>query len=504
MSVRIATQTTPQFSEIFQDARFVSVDPRACVPLTKSRELHRFGINQMKRSLTGKFAQVDPCAPNGFVTGSDAAVVVEMTGMYRMNLLDHFREDGMTEEEVKARVDSRTVWYGIVDGRYRHLCITELIDEDPERWEHFTWPVILLQSRHSLQRLKQLARSQNGRNSEHVRVEVLFCDLLIGLKEESDRLTKEANGKRPTAAAIVQAYDGSSGKNESTLKQTASTAVRMDWSVIRMIATIMTAEHPELCNKGKDPQPDALIDTRVFKKFVNVSSLKSATVFMNANTDTDIQAQVNTILRARTICRNNGFKAVSAKVISSQYTLAKLAQEETIKFLNFIAPDPWPKELNVVRDNLLTSTVLDEEVEVNKGNSDCVIPALLECYQRNFPSAYEFKCGRKRQETLNAAKEAATEAGQAHSEVTPTMTDVPSLETEHQLKEAKAADPTESIEGRDDATVNSTDDESIDPSVQLAAKGIRVHRMRWQDYDKQVCNDQDDELADLILTEPPP
>ena len=66
-----------------------------------------------------------------------------------------------------------------------------------------------------------------------------------------------------------------------------------------------------------------IADCRVYTDFLNITSLKASKTFMNGGSD-DIgrDAQVNTIYRARAVCRDRGFKLVQHEDITKQYELA--------------------------------------------------------------------------------------------------------------------------------------------------------------------------------------
>ena len=85
-----------------------------------------------------------------------------------------------------------------------------------------------------------------------------------------------------------------------------------------------------------------MVDCRVYRNFLNINSLKSATAFMNARGEAEVDAQVHTIHRARFISFESNFKSVSHTTINAQFKLSKMATEEEKMFLSFISPDSWP------------------------------------------------------------------------------------------------------------------------------------------------------------------
>ena len=72
-----------------------------------------------------------------------------------------------------------------------------------------------------------------------------------------------------------------------------------------------------------------IADCPVYKDFLNITSLKSSKTFMNGGSnDIGRDGQVDTIYRARAVCRDCGFKSVQHEDIRKQYELACDALKE--------------------------------------------------------------------------------------------------------------------------------------------------------------------------------
>lgn len=155
---------------------------------------------------------------------------------------------------------------------HRQCAIVELMKSSEERWGDLRWPVMLSKGRHPMLTLKQIARSQNARQSEKFYVEPTQYDTLYGLREEHERLSREKNVKKVTYDDVAAAYDGSAHAKESTVKQIAATATRLPRTVIEAIGSIMNEEHPKLAIEVCSGKDDNLtrgtvsrrIDCRVF------------------------------------------------------------------------------------------------------------------------------------------------------------------------------------------------------------------------------------------------
>lgn len=97
-------------------------------------------------------------------------------------------------------------------------------------------------------------------------------------------------------------------KRTMTLK--ASTTVRIHHFVIDAIGEIVNKEHPSPCQPSSS-SPDIpstsqssktvtkSTDCRVFGNFINVTSIRKSTLFMSANADDEIRAQISSLQRTK-------------------------------------------------------------------------------------------------------------------------------------------------------------------------------------------------------------
>lgn len=71
-----------------------------------------------------------------YIALPDCTIVVILIGTFQHFLHDFFeREFKLSEPQFKEKVQSRTVWYGVVDGVHRLDTINELMVETPKVWE---------------------------------------------------------------------------------------------------------------------------------------------------------------------------------------------------------------------------------------------------------------------------------------------------------------------------------------------------------------------------------
>lgn len=382
------------FQDVMDGSIHTAINPLSCIPLTKVRGISSSGVMRLKSAFRGGGGRADM----NYVAGSDSPIVVPLQGVLQHHILEHFTGFcKMSENDAKEKMKSRSTWFGVVDGMHRLAAIKELIHEQAEIWEQFLWPVTLLKGDCSIQVLRQLARQQNSKHNDAFYIEDTFFDVLKGLRDEADHLSGYRNGKKPLAKDVAVAYDGYSHHRESTIKQIANTAMRLPREVIDVIGEIINGEHPDLVGENASSDPNSVmekVDCRVFRRFVHVTSLKSATVFMKAPEsmgEEGVKCQIHTLRRVAELSllnRKNSdciqVKSVQPALVAQQFAKSVLAFREAQKFSKFLETDVWPPEMHAVRHNLLNSTRLDEDVEQNAGNVG-VLPLLLEKYRKHFP-----------------------------------------------------------------------------------------------------------------------
>ena len=180
--------------------------------------------------------------------------------------------------------------------------------------------------------------------------------------------------------------------------------------------------------------------------------------------------------------------------------------EEEQKFLDYIAPDAWPTEMDRIRENLLGTIQLDDELTLNHGNKE-VLPSLLNAYKRHFPKRFQEK------ELKTSEQQKFDGPGNVTSD-----TDVDNVQQveEHQLDESSRtpsvdvnSNPVanlpqaESKNDGDECTPPTSDLESPQGKVTaLKEKGIECHNMKWEQFLSEVW-DSSKKRIDAIITNPP-
>lgn len=468
---------TSLFRDIMHGALHTTVDVQSCIPLTKVRRIVRGGVTRLKHI----FHQ------SGYNAGPDNAVLVELKGSLEGEIRTHFSTRGLRGQEMTEMIESKPVWYGIVDGEHTHAALTELSVEYPQRWDGFEWPVQLLQSPSSMNVMRQLARATNDRHNERSYIETTLFDRLYGMRREYDSLCVERGQRKPPSGAeVANAYDGGRhvSTNIRTLQQTAQTAIRLDMAVIEELGDIMNSEHPEIVVKLEGmsistEEVTAQRDCRIFKKYITLNSLRSSPAFMS---DRNTKSQIDTLHRLMNLYIRNGFKSVS-KDVSTQYQLALDADRESKKFKTFLGKDSWPQELIPIQKKLFTETIFDEELVENRGNDLHLLPSLLSAYRRRFPQLVE--------QRLQIFQSSA-----ALNEPQPDTIVPPPIDIE--IDETPSTPPSVPTE---ESTSETTKQMEEPLGIRLLREmSIEAYCMCWYDFDTERI---DGRRVDLILTEPP-
>lgn len=95
---------------------------------------------------------------------------------------------------------------------------------------------------------RQIPKMQNTRIREEFRVEMTIYDKLRGLKDESNRLTREINGVKPAAVDVAKKFHWELNSKDSTIKQYDATECRLPDSGIEAIGLIKNEENPDVCS----------------------------------------------------------------------------------------------------------------------------------------------------------------------------------------------------------------------------------------------------------------
>lgn len=398
---------TAILSHITDGSTIQDVDPDSCISLYLSRPRWENAVRKLKAIINGQnltdtgYDNNSDSTLTGFVSGSPTSVVVPLVGNLAFLLDEHFESLGLGSEDVKAMKSKHEIWHGVVDGCQLHGAIMGSRRDMPAKWESFRWKVFVVKPGLPIEEYEKLARVQNERCKQANHYEPTMFDLLKRLRQIHDRmladLRKETRREEVTVIHrdVACAYDGGDHDTNTTIKQAVSIALRLSPRAIDTLGTIMSDSCAEVILNCSDINTRQLTSTddilsaydcRLYKNFLCPSTIRGSANFINALKDGDEEAQINTIHRARHCCELSDYKRVKSSVLTSQFKLAKLAIDAETIFLKAIGKSEWPANMTVTRDNLLRSTVFDEELLTNRGNDRDVIRSIWHAFKTLYPS----------------------------------------------------------------------------------------------------------------------
>lgn len=351
------------FSSLLQGATVQALDPMACIPFTRIRNIVDGCVDVLCRIFE---------SAGGITTGGSMAYVIKLEGVYASFPLDYFREKLGSEEAAEKELNKRNEWYGVVDGEHRASALQRLICKDPEKWAGFTWTVHVLNTTASIASLRAFARACNQKNVEDFVVVPTQYDVLRNLKQDYITLSAKLNrSARPIELAVF--YSGSKEACTSTTKQLAACVIRLPQSVIDTLGEIMNEENEEVATQiqakmNSKQKKCAAVDYRLYRNLITSSTLKGSTPFMNAEGKDGETSQLNALWRIKEISRSSGFGPTKASVLTEQFLAAVAALQEVKKFERIMETSVWPKEMEVMKRNAERTQLFDEEISANFGN----------------------------------------------------------------------------------------------------------------------------------------
>ena len=380
------------YEDLFINARLLQVDPSACVPWIKIRPISNSGVHRLMQIFKGGDEVDNKAQLSGIAVGTDCATVIILSDDQMHLVHAYLKEEGLSEKEIQEKVNEHPVWYGIIDGCHSHCALKRLKSSDM-KWASFRWTVMVLSGNHPIERYRQYARAMNARHDKSFYVELTLYDELNNLRQEYESMCIQST---PTQADVARAYFGSPSVTK-TMTIKSSLAIRLSRELIEELGKISNLEDPNMCLKSKyidtgtnktTTEVLSQMDCRVFRNFVNVTSLRQANKFFNATTKREVEAQIHTLHRAREEFESH-FKPVQHAFISEHYKRSLKALNEQDKFFKFTGLKSWPTSMKIVRHNLLRSFVMDEQVDSNDGNDLSVIVKIQSAVKRSNMKLYD-------------------------------------------------------------------------------------------------------------------
>ena len=482
----------PLFADMFEGAQYRRINPFACIRIVKIRPITNGGVMRLMALFSRGYNHPDDLCSVGLSFGTDTPMVVELTGDLSYLLDDHFKNEGLSPQQIEEAISAHDKWYGIIDGGHSNEAVKKLSTMDP-RWKGFEWLVTVLNGGHSLNRYRQLARAQNSRHSPRFYVQMTFFDQINNLRLEYDNLTRLQ--MKPSQIQLARTYFGTT-EVSNTRKHLASMAVRLPKRTLDELGVIINEERPADCLKHDSfdcrgatttEGLQSVEDCRIFRNFITLHSLRMSTIFMNASTDDEIEAQLHTLHRAKEYSLLNGLKVVQYTTINDMFKMSMLAISEVKKFQTYLGSTEWPAQMANVKNNLLRSTILDSEIESNQGNEYTILNTLRQSLMSISPNIVK-ECDRRLKQLVE---------GRLSN----------NNNTEKEVPEEKTVDvpnpPNVVSDSHDHFTPEELEKINLEKDLQmLSSKGIDCINTDWSDYLKTSWT-SDSILADTVITEPP-
>ncbi len=400
-NVAASKEVQPILKEVTDKSHIAELDPSSCIPLYLFRKRSNNAVKKLKAIFLGQHSMTNVALP-GIVSGTPTSAVVPLIGELEHYIKDYLLEEGYTEEDLEEKIKKHEKWFGVIDGCQFYSAIMELRQEYPDKWMSFKWPVLVVRPGKSLADYRKLARIQNERNKDIYTYESTTYDLLHGLRLEYDILYNLANKKSRTGRRgvkinhkdVAHNYDGADHSSNTYIKQAVSVSSRLSPRTIEAIGEVCNLECPDIIlkspslnrqNLGSVDDVISHTDCRLFRSFICFGSLRGAKAFMNAVLDDQEEAQRTCIYRLKHWCELNGYKPVQSKTVIEQFNLSILSLKEEEKFLKIIESDEWPKNMETTRQNVLCTTLCDQELSLNSGNGNDILPTIWKSFKRLHP-----------------------------------------------------------------------------------------------------------------------
>ena len=179
---------------------------------------------------------------------------------------------------------------------------------------------------------------------------------------------------------------------------------------------------------------------------------------------------MNTLHRLKDMFLLNGSTTIQSDDVTEQYKLACDALLEEKKFITYFNLDNWPEDMEVVRNNLLRTTCMDDEIMVNRGNELSILECLYSAMKRYYP------------ELVSIQEQARDQHSLSKNNVNHVNEEPPSSPTNNEGKQgSNASEETESRSNSTHIFPSLADIEKKDIEediVRLRSKGIECHNMK--------------------------
>lgn len=488
----------PYLCHVTDGCSVKDLDPSACVPMFLCRQRIENAILRLMSILNGdnNEDQVE-FGLTGMVSGTPTSVVVPLIGDLHY-IVDEYLSL-MFDDSADARAHKKThdIWYGVIDGNHFLLSLLALRDKDPGKWESVKWKVFCVRHDLEMYEYRKLAVVQNERNKQAYHYETTLYEMLLSLRRIHDnlyaaRLKVSRTGSRGVAVHhrdVAHLYDGGDHDRNTTVRQAVTVATRLSRRTINAIGEIANLSCPDIIlangdlNRHKLKSTSSVLshyDCRLFKRFVCTSTLRGARHFMNAIKNDEEDAQVNAIFRARHWCEKNEYRPIRPSMLNEQFRFAKMALYEEAKFLVLIDEDEWPKHMETTANNLLRTTIFDDELDANKGNEADALEDLWNTFTRLYPGRAKGIKLAKEKRDAEALKLKGAGFDQTRPPQPPDVDASPENEISEEEKKKREEEKAKQKEAEEKAKRISIADGYLDES------GIRTYEMSFEEFGRNV------------------
>lgn len=520
-------QERDNFGWLIQTGRIITIDPLDTIPLTCIRTVVDSGVAKLEvaflRSLNG------PGMSMGFSSAAPQPVVVQIPEDRVHLVVDYFISvKGLSAENAEA-ISRSKVWFGIVEGAHRRKALINLGEKVPSRFKGYPWVVLCLDWQ-PLDILRAFARERNEfQRGEHL-VDFTVYDIFKNLKQSADEvglregLTEGRTTNRGFVKRVADHYCGGPNTANSLTRQLAGIVVALSWPVIEEMGALLNKEYPERARLIAQSTGDATfdyIDARVCRNLFTRSTLRGATTFKSSASEED---QRNTLRRISNLAQDRNYKPITKNELEAMTKKAMAARREVERMQTKLGSHEWPADMISVRETLLTTTLLDDEVEEHEDNND-LLPTFKKLWESLFPITAELESANRDRETDNQASAESSDMNNISvlSDLTGTENTVAcgdyemgdredgiaSTEYEILLKDAERHEMDKSTCDMSTNVDGSNEDEAIDRSENdleeetkfcpLKQLSLRAENKGWRDLQRNLHSE---DLFDFIFADP--
>lgn len=110
----------PMFTDVITGALYIDDDPYTCIRFLNIRKVTRTEVIRFESIFSGRGAANIERAASGPLCGLEVGAAIKLEEKDHHSYDKYLKEEGQTEADARQTFRRRKIWYGVVDGRYRH------------------------------------------------------------------------------------------------------------------------------------------------------------------------------------------------------------------------------------------------------------------------------------------------------------------------------------------------------------------------------------------------